>query len=169
MNWTALLNAEIEGVYGPALGMLDLLDDGELGWTPSTGSNWMSTGQLLMHLTSACGHCCRGFMTGDWGMPEDMSPEDMLPSADKMPAAESVARARELLESDKALALAMVAEAGETDLAGKMVAAPWNPTPMPLGQQFLHMVNHLAAHKSQLFYYLKLMGKPVHTGTLWGM
>jgi hypothetical protein len=30
------------------------------------------------------------------------------------------------------------------------------------------MVDHLASHKSQLFYYLKLMGRPVHTGSLWG-
>jgi hypothetical protein len=31
------------------------------------------------------------------------------------------------------------------------------------------MVDHLFCHKNQLFYYLKLMGKPVDTGSLWGM
>jgi hypothetical protein len=31
------------------------------------------------------------------------------------------------------------------------------------------MLAHLAQHKGQLFYYLKLMGRPVHTGHLWGM
>ena len=30
-------------------------------------------------------------------------------------------------------------------------------------------VDHLKEHKAQLFYYLKLQGKPVHTGNLWGM
>jgi hypothetical protein len=30
-------------------------------------------------------------------------------------------------------------------------------------------VQHLAQHKGHLFYYLKLQGKPVHTGDLWGM
>ena len=169
MNWTELLKAEIEATYGPTFAMLDLLEDGELDWQPPSGANWMTTGQLLQHLTTACGFCCRGFMTGDWGMPEDMSPEDMLPPADKMPTAESVAKVRELLEADKELAHAMVREAGEDDLANKMVAAPWNPNPQALGHQFLGMVGHLASHKSQLFYYLKLMGKPVHTGTLWGM
>jgi hypothetical protein len=29
--------------------------------------------------------------------------------------------------------------------------------------------NHLAQHKGQLFYYLKLQGKPVNTTDLWGM
>jgi len=31
------------------------------------------------------------------------------------------------------------------------------------------MVSHLNAHKSQLFYYLKLMGKDVNTAHMWGM
>jgi hypothetical protein len=31
------------------------------------------------------------------------------------------------------------------------------------------MVEHLAQHKGQLFYYFKLQGKPVNTGHLWGM
>jgi hypothetical protein len=33
----------------------------------------------------------------------------------------------------------------------------------------LEIVNHLAVHKAQLFYYLKPMGRPVHTMSLWGM
>jgi hypothetical protein len=31
------------------------------------------------------------------------------------------------------------------------------------------MLGHLTQHKGQLFYYLKLQGKPVNTGDLWGM
>ena len=31
------------------------------------------------------------------------------------------------------------------------------------------MVEHLATHKAQLFYYLKLQGKDVDTMHLWGM
>ena len=169
MNWTGLLKAEAEATYHATLGLLDLVDDGMLAYKPATGSNWMTTGQLLMHLTTACGFCCNAFLTGDWGMPAEMSPEDMLPSADKMPAAETVAQARELLEKDKALALETITKAGEEVLANRMAAAPWNPEPRNLGQHFLNMINHLDIHKAQLFYYLKLAGKPVHTGNLWGM
>ncbi len=30
------------------------------------------------------------------------------------------------------------------------------------------MIEHLKQHKGQLFYYLKLQGKPVNTSDLWG-
>ena len=95
MNWTEMLTAEAEEAYRATLGMLDLVDEDALGWKPATGDNWMTTGQLLSHLTSACGYCCRAFVTGDWGTPDgqdlaEMSDEEMLPSADKMPTAESL-------------------------------------------------------------------------------
>lgn len=169
MNWTKLLEGEIEGTYRATDGLMQLAEGLPLSWKPSGGSNWMTTGQLLHHLTNACGHCCRGFVTGDWGMPKDATDADMTPPAEKMPTVKSVAEARKLLAEDKAVALRMVKEVGEKDLDAKLVGAPWNPTQHPLGLQFLQMTQHLASHKSQLFYYLKLQGKPVHTGSLWGM
>ncbi len=63
----------------------------------------------------------------------------------------------------------MIARAGENDLANKTVTAPWDPTPRPLGYRLNEMIDHLISHKAQLFYYLKLQGKPVNTGNLWGM
>lgn len=169
MNWTKLLEGEIESTYRATDGLMALCEGLPLDWKPATGSNWMTTGQVLHHLTNACGHCCRGFVTGDWGMPKDAKPEDMMPSAEKLPSVKSVAEARKMLADDKAVALRMVKEVGEKDLDGKLVAAPWDPRQFSYGLQFLHMAQHLASHKSQLFYYLKLQGKPVHTGNLWGM
>jgi uncharacterized damage-inducible protein DinB len=46
--------------------------------------------------------------------------------------------------------------------------APWGGPGASLFQHLLHMVAHLAQHKGQLFYYLKLMGKDLKTGDLWG-
>jgi hypothetical protein len=169
VNWTKLLTSEIDATYHATDGLMKLAAKLPLDWKPATGSNWMTTGQLLQHCTNACGACCKGFVTGDWGMPTDMKPEDMLPTAAKMPSAKNVAAARKLLAADKVVALAMIKKAGEKNLAGKLVGAPWNPEPRPLGQQCLHMVEHLQSHRSQLFYYLKLQGVPVHTGSLWGM
>ena len=137
----------------------------------------MTTGQLLMHLTNACGFCCRGFLTGDWGMPEGACADggeipqgvDAAP-AESLPTVASVAEARRLVALDHEMTLAMIREAGEAKLDGMMVAAPWYPQhPQPLGRQFLGMVYHLDSHKSQLFYYLKLMGRDVNTMNLWGM
>jgi hypothetical protein len=93
----------------------------------------------------------------------------MLPSADKMPSIDSIAECKRLLAEDKALALEMLARSSEEDLSDKQVIAPWNPdNPMGLGYRLLQMVTHLALHKAQLFYYLKLQGQAVHTGHLWG-
>ena len=78
-------------------------DDDALDWKPSTGENWMTTGQLLRHMTEACGASCRGFVTGDWGtpegaMPDETSGEGMLPPAEKMRTLKSAEEARALLE-----------------------------------------------------------------------
>ena len=174
MNWTALITSEIESTYRTTRGLLDLVDDDTLNWKPATGSNWMTTAQLLKHLTNACGEAIKGFVTGDWGLPEgmdvkDIPPEDMLRPAEKLPAIASVAEAKRLLESDRLCALDMLKNAGEERLATEQVAAPWNPAKLQLGFQLLLMVKHLNQHKAQLFFYLKLQGKPVHTGHLWGM
>lgn len=169
MNWTALLRSQIEGVYHATDGLVKMVEPGMLSWKPATGSNWMTVGQLLEHTTNACGTCIRNFVTGEWGMPEGATEGDMLPSADKMPTAKSVADVLKRLEAEKKLALDSVAKAGEEDLANKKVPAPWNPTPQVLGEQMLFMVEHLQTHKAQLFYYLKLLGKPVHTGHMYGM
>jgi hypothetical protein len=174
MNWTDLLSAHVEHTYKATDKLMDLVDGSKLGWKPATGSNWMTTGQLLQHLTDACGAPCRGFVTGDWGLPpgadpSKMSPEEMLPPAEKFPTAQSVAEAKKLLAADKQLALKMIAQAGEANLESKPTPAPWDPTPMPLGPRLLTMVGHLNQHKGQLYYYLKLQGMPVNTGHLWGM
>ena len=168
-DWTSLIKSEIESSYHATEGLMKLVDPKSLGWKPATGANWMTTGQLLEHLTNACGACMKGFVTGDWGMPADASMESMLPPAEKLPAVKSVDEATKKLAADKQVALEMLAKAGEKDLTTKKVAAPWNPTPTLLGQQLLQMVGHLQQHKGQLFYYLKLQGKPVNTGHLWGM
>jgi len=174
MSWTQLLTRELECNYPVAEKLFDMVSDSELGWKPATGSNWMTTGQLLMHVGTACGSCFKGFITGDWGMPEgvdisEMSPEDMLPPAEKMPTVTSVAEAKKILAEDQKLAFEMLKKVSENDLAHLKAPAPWDASERLLGHRLLEMVGHLAQHKSQLYYYLKLQGKPVNTGHLWGM
>ncbi len=173
MNWTELLSSEIEATYRVTDQLLDLVDDDSLGWKPSTGSNWMTTGQLLKHISESCGGAFRGFVTGDWGLPDgtdlsELSPEEMLPPAEAMATIGSVAETKKALGEDKKLALAMLAKTTAKDLA-RPSTAPWDPNEMQLGQRLLQMVEHLKQHKGQLFYYLKLQGKPVNTSHLWPM
>jgi uncharacterized damage-inducible protein DinB len=174
MNWTQLLKSEIESAYSTTAKLLDKVDPASFGWKPESGTNWMTMGQLLKHITVACGMGCKGFVTGDWGLPagkswDELAPEEVMPPAEKMPAIESMEQARKLLAEDKALALKAIDEAGENNLAGKQVGTPWAPLAVaPLGFQLLKMIQHLERHKGQLFYYLKLQGKAVSTMDLWG-
>lgn len=174
MNWTQLLTCEMETAYTTTAKLLDRVDPDCLDWKPGSGSNWMTVGQLLKHITEACGAACRAFVTGDWGLPpgvkaEDLSAEETLPPAEKLPTVGSVDEAKRSLSKDRVLALQMVQQVGEFDLANKEMAAPWAPgVEYALGRHLLQMVQHLERHKSQLFYYLKLQGKPVNTADLWG-
>ena len=163
----------IEDTYASTEKLLGKVDPNSLDWKPESGSNWMTTGQLLKHIGNACGAACKGFVTGDWGLPEgmkleDIPPEEMLPPAEKLPGIEGVDAARKALAEDKVVALEMVDRVGEDELANKEIAAPWAAdVKYPLGRHLLQMIQHLDKHKAQLFYYLKLQGKAVATPDLW--
>jgi len=173
MNWTKLLKAETESAYAVAGKLVAMVDEDALGWKPATGSNWMTTGQLLKHLTESCGVSFRAFIKGDWGLPEgvdikDIPPESMIPPAEVLPAVGSVAEATRLLSEDKRVAFEMLDSCSEEEFAGRPAPAPWDPTAMALGHRLLQMIDHMKQHKGQLFYYLKLQGKAVNTSDLWG-
>ena len=172
MNWKDLLKSEIDYAYMVAEKLIGLVDSDKLDWKPATGENWMTVGQLLMHITDACGAPMKGFVTGDWGIPEEalkeMESEYMLLPAEKLPTVGSVEEAKKLLAEDKKTAYEILAQCSEDKLSSEPAPAPWDPSEMILGHRLLQMVKHLESHKSQLFYYLKLQGKPVNTGDLWG-
>jgi hypothetical protein len=173
MKWKDLIACEMEEAYSVTENLLKLVKEEDLDWKPATGNNWMTTAQLLKHITESCGLCFKGFVTNDWGMPEGMDPADvsveaMLPAAEKMPAVESVMEAKKLLADDRILARNMLESVTEDDLENRKAPAPWDQSDISLGHRLLQMVTHLNSHKHQLFYYLKLQGKPVHTGHLWG-
>jgi len=172
MNWKELLQTEMEAAYKGTERLVSMVEDSQLGWKPATGQNWMTTGQLLKHISDACGMAIKGFVTGDWGLPEgmdlkDLKPEEMLLPAEKMPAVANVADALKLLAEDKKTGLDLLAQCREDDLANRPAPAPWDDREMVLGHRLLQMIYHLQIHKAQLFYYLKLQGKPVGTADLW--
>jgi hypothetical protein len=73
-----------------------------------------------------------------------------------------------LLKEDRRVTLSCIAAAGESNLLSRRITAPWGGRELSLFQQLLEMVKHLAQHKGQLFYYLKLKGKTVDSHDLWG-
>lgn len=170
MNWTELLKAEIQSTYAVTDKLMGLVGDDALGWKPCTGTNWMTTGQLIKHLSEGCGLAFRAFIVGDWGLPEGVDPSAMaqIPPAEQLPAIESAAEARRLLQEDKRKAIETLAMCDEDRLSNNPAPAPWDSSDMVLGRRLLQMIDHLKQHKGQLFYYLKLQGKPVNTADLWG-
>jgi len=171
MTWKSLLEESMHYNYAVAENLIKMVADDELGWKPATGYNWLTVGQLLYHIPEACGFCCKGFVTGDWGLPADFDPSsqpDMLPSAASMKSVGSVAEALERLAADKTVALEMLGSVSEEELENRIAPAPWDSMQFCLGRRMLEMVTHLQQHKGQLFYYLKLMGKDVNTMHLWG-
>jgi uncharacterized damage-inducible protein DinB len=170
MTLTQVLLVEAEATYVTAERLFRRVSDDELSWTPATGKNWMTMGQLLMHCASfGCGKAVQGFVTGDWGPgAEDSSAQGHTPPAEALPSVTSVHQALDLLAADRHLALHSIQAAGESRLLAHKVAAPWGGPETSLFQQLLRMIAHLAQHKGQLFYYLKLMGKDVKTDDLWG-
>ncbi|MCA8939498.1 MAG: DinB family protein [Planctomycetes bacterium] len=170
--WISTLNREMDFGYSAMRMLLDLCDEDKLDWKPSEDNNWWTLGQLIRHTTQACGWCCKGMVDGVWdmdalGYPVDADPDGLLP-ASQQPSVESLAHARALLDEDDKLAREMIAKAGEERLESEQLEAPWG-TKGTLGQLMLDSATHLNAHKTQLFYYLKLLGKPVNTPILYGM
>lgn len=173
MGLAEVLRQDADVVYAATEALFRRVPADALEWKPTPGTNWMSVGQLLMHCTNACGMGMKAFLTGDWGLPEgvrieDMKPEEILPPASKMPAAESVEEAVRLLGEDRELARRHLAGLDQTKLLGERYPAPWGGPAVTLFQHLESMIAHLAQHKGQLFYYLKLMGQPVNTSDLWG-
>jgi len=162
MKWAELLKSEAESTYRAVEGLMDLVDADKLAWKPETG-DWMSTSELLRHLTNACGWCSERFVSDTWR--EVMEGTAPSPGTD----VESVDEAKRLLAEDKALTLRLIDQTGDEALSNRHMPAPWDPTSRSLGQHLLSMIGHLAQHKGQLFYYLKLQGKPVNTWTLYGL
>jgi uncharacterized damage-inducible protein DinB len=146
----------------------------DLSWKPATGNRWMTLGQLLMHCSNfGCGRAIQGFVRGDWGVPEGVKPENLdaiqhVPPPSALPTVESVEQALGFLADDRILALRCINETEESELLAKRLTAPWGGSERSLFQHLLLMIAHLAQHKGQLFYYLKLMGNDLTTSDLWG-
>jgi hypothetical protein len=169
-----LLN-EAEKVYIITKNLFTLISNNEIQWMPTSGKNWMTVGQLMMHCASfGCGKAVQGFIKGDWGLPEgtkmeDLNEEDHVPSQTALPSIENVEEAIKLLDEDKKLTISCISELDETELLNRSLIAPWGGQKLILFQHLLQMISHLNQHKGQLFYYLKLMGKNVNTNDLWGL
>lgn len=148
----------------PLVNMVKMVPEDKLEWRPA--ENMMSMGQLLKHLSE---NWCiiRMMVTNDWpGMDLDKMEEMMklenLPSCGKTEALEAMTK-------DLNDAVVFVEkEIGEEDFFTKEISAPWG-FKGETWKGVLMARDHLNNHKMQLHVYLKILGLPVNTSTLYGM
>jgi hypothetical protein len=148
----------------PLKAMVQMIPDDKLDWAP--GDEFMTAGQLIKHLSE---NWCvvRMMVEGNWPfssmeeMMEAMALEN-LPSCTKEEAIEAMGK--DLLD-----AVTYIDETfTEEEFFTRRVAAPWG-FDGELWKAVLMAKDHQLNHKMQLHQYLKLLGLPVDTSTLYGM
>ena len=147
--------------YRPAEKLIGMVPPDKLNWQP--GPNFMSAGQLICHLSGGMGAGLERLLAGKLPSREEMAEGMKLQNL----ASCAPHVALEKLDKDKKILRRVLDGVTEEDFTNKVVSAPWGTTKMePMAVGFL---GHFNNHKMQLFTYLKLLGLPVDTQTLYGM
>jgi hypothetical protein len=141
--------------YRPAESLLKLVPGDKLEWKP--GSNSMTVGQLICHLSDGIGTELRMAYTNSWPKPEEMN--------ESMPAC-SVQEALARLEKDKTTLREILSDVSEEEFVSKIISVPWG-WKSKMEKLALDFREHFTNHKMQLFTYLKLLGSQVNTETLY--
>jgi uncharacterized damage-inducible protein DinB len=148
--------------YGPVETMIGMVPADKLKWQP--GPTFMSAGQVICHVSDGLGAGLEWVLGGKWPSMEEMT-EDM--KLENLPSC-SPQEGLDKLEKDKKTLRQILDGMSEEDFANKVVSVPWGwKGKMEL--MAIHFLEHFSNHKMQLFTYLKLLGLPVNTQTLYGM
>ena len=142
--------------FRPAESLLKMVPADKLDWKP--GENFMTLGQLICHLGDGIGMELDMLINNSWPRMEDMG-KGPMPSCTGQEALDK-------LEKDKATLKEVLAGVSEADFAEKIVKVPWG-WEGKLEKMSLDFREHFINHKMQLFTYLKLLGFPVNTETLY--
>jgi len=146
--------------YRPAERLIGMVPTDKLDWRP--GPNFMSVGQAIYHLSGGVG-------TGlEWLLASKLPTMDEVAERMKLENLPScnLQEALEKLEHDKKVLRQVLDGLSEEDFTNKTVSAPWASTKME--RMAFGFLGHFNNHKMQLFTYLKLLGLPVDTQTLYG-
>ena len=146
--------------FRPAETLVKMVPEDKLDWKPAPG--FMSMGQLICHLCDGgIGEALRKTISGDWPGPEELEAS----MKQEMPAC-STEEALEKLETDKKVLKETLSGVTEKDFENKLVTVPWG-WEAKMEMMALQFLSHFFHHKMQLFTYLKLLGLPVNTTTLY--
>jgi hypothetical protein len=148
--------------YRPAEKLIGMVPRDKLNWRP--GPTFMSAGQVICHLTMGLGTGLEWLLGGKLPSMEEMGESMKL---ENLPSC-SPQEALDKLEQDKKILRHVLDGLSEEDFTDKVVSAPWGMT-AKMERMAIGFLGHFTNHKMQLFTYLKLLGLPVNTQTLYGM
>lgn len=145
----------------PAEKLVAMVPGDKLDWKP--GPAFMSIGQVIFHLSDGVGVGLETLMSGEWPPMEEMEAGMKLENMPSCGVQEGLSK----LEKDKATLRATLDGISEDDFTHRVVSVPWgwNAKFEIMSVAFL---GHFNNHKMQLFTYLKLLGLPVNTKSLYG-
>ncbi len=145
--------------YRPAENLIQMVPEDKLDWKPAP--NFMTLGQLICHLSDSVGDALKKTVHDEW--PKMENPEESLKH--EMPSC-SVAQSITRLEQDRTVLRQILSEISEVDFQDKIVTVPWGWN-SKIEKMSLQFLEHFFHHKMQLFLYLKLLGFPVNTESLY--
>lgn len=148
--------------YRAAKALIGMTPGDRLDWKP--GANFMSLGQVIYHVADGLGGDLRRLFSGDWPAMTGEELAEMMKVENRPSCAAAEALRR--LEEDEAVFEKFLAGISEADFASKPVSTPWG-TQGKMEPMAVSFLEHFNNHKMQLFLYLKLLGFPVNTGTLY--
>ena len=148
--------------YRPTEKLIGMVPGDKLNWRP--GPTFMSAAQLVCHLSDGLGAGLEWLLGGKWPSMEEMGESMKL---ENLPSC-SPQEALDKLEKDKRILRQILDGMSEEDFTNKVVSAPWGMR-AKMERMAIGFLGHFTNHKMQLFTYLKLLGLPVNTQTLYGM
>jgi len=146
--------------YRPTATLIGMVPSDKVEWRP--GATFMSFGQLICHLGGGLAEEFRCMLTNQWPSMEQMQEGMKL---ENIPSC-SVEQALQKLEKDKTTLREVLDSLSEEDFTHRIVSTPWGMQGK-VERMGIAFLEHVTNHKMQLFTYLKLLGLPVHTGTLY--
>jgi len=148
--------------YRPVETLIGMVPADKLNWKP--GPTFMSFGQVICHLSGAVGAGLEWLLGGKSSSMEEMAEGLKL---ENLPSC-SPQEALDKLDKDKKILREILDGMSEEDFTNKVVSAPWGMR-AKMERMAIGFLGHFTNHKMQLFTYLKLLGLPVNTQTLYGM
>jgi len=151
----------VMAAYRPTEKMISMVPPDKLTWRP--GPTFMSVGQVLCHLGTGMGEEFGMLLTGKW---PSMAEMEQAMKLENMPSC-GIQEALDKLAKDKTTLRTVLDGIPEADFAARIVSVPWG-WEGKLEIMAINFLGHTLHHKMQLFTYLKLLGLPVNTETLYG-